>query len=508
MKKTALLIMILTIVSKIFGFGRELTLSYLYGASNISDAYLISITIPNIIFGFIAAGLSAGYIPMYSNIAENHGEIEANKFTNNLVNMLLIICSIIVLVGLLYTKQIVKIFASGFSGDNLALTVRFTRISLFAIYFTGIVSIFTGYLQIKNNYIIPALIGLPLNFFAIISIVLSQRTNVLVLSIGFVIATASQVILMVPYMRKNKYKYRVKLDIKDKNLISMAYIVTPVILGISVNQINMLVDRTIASRVAVGGISALNYANRLNGFILGIFVLSIVTVLYPVISKMAAEKNINGLKNSLSEAITGINLLILPAMIGSMIFSVPIVSVLFGRGAFDTQAIILTSSALFFYSIGMIGFGLREVLSRVFYSMQDTKTPMINAAIGMILNIVLNIILSKYMGIGGLALATSIAAIFTTILLFISLRKKIGPFGMKQISISFLKILMASLFMGLLAKLSFNYLTANIFNQSLSLFISIAIGVVSYFVLIYFMKIEDVDVIVNAVKKKLRKATV
>jgi putative peptidoglycan lipid II flippase len=127
---------------------------------------------------------------------------------------------------------------------------------------------------------------------------------------------------------------------------------------------------------------------------------------------------------------------------------------------------------------------------------------MFNAAIGMVLNIVLNIILSRYLGIGGLALATSIAATFTTVLLFISLRKKIGPFGMKQISISFLKILFASSIMGLLAKLSFNYLTATL-SQNISLLLAIGVGAVSYFVIIYFMKIEDVDVIVGAIKKKL-----
>lgn len=505
MKKTAALIMILTILSKIFGFGREITLSYLYGASNISDAYLISITIPNAIFGFVAVGLSAGYIPMYSNISRNEGEIEANKFTNNLINILLVTCSIIVLFGLLYTDQIVKIFASGFEGDTLALTVRLTKISLLAIYFIALVSIFTGYLQMKNNYIIPALIGLPLNFIIIISIIFSQNTNVLILSIGYVIAILSQVFLMIPYMRKNKYRYKGIFDIKDKNIINMAYIISPVILGISVNQINVLIDRTIASQLAVGGISALNYANRLNGFVLGIFVLSIVTVLYPMISKMAAENNMKGLKKSLSEAITGVNLLVLPSMIGLMIFAIPIISVLFGRGAFDTSAILMTSSALIFYSIGMIGFGLREVLSRVFYSMNDTKTPMINAVIGVVLNIILNIILSKYMGIKGLALATSIAAIFTTILLFISLRKKIGSFGMKQISISFLKILFASLIMGLIVKLSFNHFTS-IISQNLSLLIATAVGAASYFIIIYFMKIHDVDMIVSAIKRRLRKA--
>lgn len=499
--------MILTVLSKIFGFGREITLSYLYGTSSISDAYLIAITIPSVIFGFVASGIGAGYIPMYSKIIQDNGEIEANRFTNNLINILIALCTIIVLVGLLFTDQIVKVFASGFQGETFALTVQFTKISLLAIYFTGIVSIFSGYLQIKGNYFLPALIGLPLNFFIVLSIILSQNTSILVLAVGYVIAVASQVLLMIPYMGKNKYKFKRIFDLKDKHIINMAHIALPLVLGVSVNQINILVDRTIASRIAVGGISALNYASTLNGFVQGIFVLSITTALYPTISMMAAEKDFVGFKTSLSEAITGINLLVMPAAVGSMVLAIPIVSVLFGRGAFDGQAIQMTSYSLIFYSIGMIGFGLRDVLSRAFYSMQDTKTPMINAVIGMLLNISLNIILSKYMGIGGLALATSIAAIVTTILLLISLRKKIGEFGMKQISISFLKILFGSLVMGVFARLSFNYLISKL-NESLSLLVAIGVGAVIYFIIIYFMKIEDVDVIVGTIKRKLGRTSV
>jgi putative peptidoglycan lipid II flippase len=153
----------------------------------------------------------------------------------------------------------------------------------------------------------------------------------------------------------------------------------------------------------------------------------------------------------------------------------------------------------------MIGFGLREVLSRAFYSLQDTKIPMINATIAMVINIVLNIILSKFLGIGGLALATSISAIFCTSLLFISLRKKIGSFGMKNITISFIKILCASLVMGVIAKVFYDILLNNI-NANLSLILSIGIGAVVYFIIIYFMKIEEVDIIVNAVKKKLKRS--
>lgn len=506
MKKTALMIMLVTVLSKTLGFVRDITLSYFYGASNITDAYLISITIPMVIFAFIGMGISTGYIPMYSRIEKNEGAREANRYTNNLVNVLLVVCTAIFIFGIMFTQPIVKIFASGFEGNTLSLAIRFTKISLVGIYFSGLIYVFSGFLQIKENYTVPALMGFPFNICIILSIVISSNGDILILSIGSVIATASQLIIMMPSVYKNGYRYKFVIDYKDEYIKKMVYIALPVIIGVSVNQINVLVDRTIASSIAVGGISALNYANRLNLFIQGIFVMPIATVMYPMISKMVAEDNMKGLKKTVSQAISSINLLVVPATVGAMIFAKPVVRLLFGRGAFDSQALSMTSYALLFYSIGMVGVGLREVLSRAFYSMQDTKTPMINAAIGMVLNIILNIILSRFLGIGGLALATSIAAIFTTILLFISLRKKIDSFGMKQISISFLKILFTSLVMGLIAKLSFDYLTPNIFSQNSSLLIAIGIGAVTYFVIIYFMKIDDVDVIVNAIKKKLRRA--
>lgn len=503
MKKTALLLMVITILSKMIGFTREITLSYFYGASNITDAYLIAITIPNVIFSFIGTGIATGYIPMYSKIEKLEGNKAANRYTNNLINTLLVICTVLFVLGTIFTIPLVKIFASGFEGETLELAVRFTRISLAGIYFTGLVFILNGFLQIKNNYIIPALIGLPLNLFTMLAIILSSKGNVIIIAIGTIIAVASQLLFVLPFAYKKGYRYKAVFDLKDKHMKQMVYIALPVIIGASVNQINILVDRTIASGVAVGGITALNYANRLNNFVQGIFVLSITTALYPMISKMAAENNMDGLKQSVSEAIVGINLLVIPAAVGSMIFAEPVVMLLFGRGKFDATAMSMTSIALVFYSVGMIGFGLREVLARAFYSLQDTKTPAINAAIAVILNIILNIILSKFMGIGGLALATSISAIFGTVLLFISLHKKIGAFGMKNISISFVKILGSSLVMGLVAKLAFNGINVSA-SQNLALISAIGVGALAYAVMIYFMKIEEVDVLIGVVKKKFR----
>ena len=503
MKKTALIVMIITILSKFLGFGREIVLSYVYGASAITDAYLISQTIPTVIFGFVSAGIATGFIPLYSRILNEQGQMEANKYTNNLSNALLLLASIIVAIVLLFAQPIVKIFASGFSGETLALAVAFTRISVFGVYFTALLNIFAGYLRIHDNYIIPALVGLPMNLVIIASLFISTKTNIYVIAIGSVLATASQLLLLIPFVRKTGYRYQPVLNLKDEYIKTMVVIALPVIAGQSVNQINVLVDRTLASGIAVGGISALNYANRLNGFVQGLFVASISTVLYPMISKMAAENNIKGLKSSISEAISIINLLVIPATIGAMIFSKEIVTLLFGRGAFTPEAIEMTANALFYYSIGMIAFGLRDILSRAFYALQDTKTPMINATIAVVINIILNIVLSKYLGIGGLALATSIAAIVGTLLLFITLRRKIGGFGLKEITKSFIKICIASILMGFIALGSFNFFSQNI-RENLALILAIGLGALAYAILIYFMRIPEVDRSIEVMKKKVK----
>ncbi|MFL2071583.1 murein biosynthesis integral membrane protein MurJ [Marinilactibacillus psychrotolerans] len=502
MKRIASLVILLTISSKILGFFREIILSYFYGASSISDAFLISLTIPGTIFAFIGVGISTSFIPVYTKVKSTEDEETAKDFMNNIIGLISLLATGIVILTFFFTEELVKIFAIGFQGDTLSIAITFTRISILGVYFYGINYIFSSFLNTKNNFIAPILTTIPFNITSILAVILSSFFGEYLLAIGSLLAIIFQVIFLIPALRKKNYRFKIRFDLKNKHLKTMILMSLPVILGTSVNQINSLVDRTLASTLAVGGISALNYASRLNHFILGIFVTSIATVIFPSISAMSISNDYKSIKTSLAESVTIISLIIIPATIGSMLFSKQIVAFLFGRGAFDYEAINLTATALFYYTLGLVGFGMREVISKFFYALHDTKTPMINAVIGMVVNIILNIILSRYLGIGGLALATSIAATFTSALLFINLRKKIGPFGMKQISISFLKILFASSIMGGLAKLSFNYLTVSL-SQNLSLLIAIGVGALSYFVIIYFMKIEDVDVIVGAIKKKL-----
>lgn len=503
MKKAAFLVMTITLLSKITGFVREIVLSYVYGASGITDAFLLSQTIPNTVFSFVSAGVATGFISMYSRVRQENDRLTADRFTSNLSHCLMLVSTVVVALVLCRTRLVVRLFASGFGGDTLDLAVSFTRITVFGVYFSALLQVYAGYLRIYENYLTPALIGLPMNLILISSFFLSTKTNIYVIAFGSLAATAAQMVFLTPFLGKTGYRHEFILSLKDTRLQEMFLLALPVILGVSANEVNVLVDRTMASRIAVGGISALNYARRLNDFVQGLVAVSITTVMFPQISQMAAQGNIIDLKRRLREAISTIVILMLPATVGAMLFASEIVSVLFGRGAFSGDAVAMTATALYYYSVGMLASGVRDVLARGFYALHDTKTPMANATIAVVLNIVLNIVLSRYMGIGGLAVATSISAIAAVVLLLVGLRRKIGRLGLGTLTKSLVKISTASLLMGGIARVCF-HLLESLVGQSLGLIFSVVVGVIVYGLMVYQLGVPEVEQTVTAFKRQLR----
>ena len=317
--------------------------------------------------------------------------------------------------------------------------------------------------------------------------------------------------IQLPFAIKRGYRYIPYVNFKDEYLKKMLYLVGPVLIGVAVTQINTIVDRTIASTLVEGSISALSYANKLNQSVMGMFIVSISSVVYPMLSRLSTENNKVEFNKSIVTAFSTVILLVIPISVGAIILSTPIVKILFQRGAFDERATYMTSIALIFYSIGMIGFGLRDILGKVFYSLQDTKTPMINGAIAMGLNIILNISFVKFtnMQLAGLALATSTSALVTVALLFINLRNKIGPFGGRHVLSVFIKAIISALLMALVTSFVYKNLS-NIFGMGtikeiITLGLSILSGALVYSICIIIFKIDEVNLIINIVKKKLKK---
>lgn len=507
--KSAFWLMLVTMISKILGFAREIVLGYFYGTSAYSDVYLISMSIPLVVFAAIGTALVTTFIPLYHEALDEGGEDRALKFSNNVVLIVVIVSLILSIFGYIFAQPLVKLFAMNFTGEKLALAVRFVRIMMTGIIFIGLSNIMTAYLQIQGDFTTPGMIGLPYNIVIILSITISALINNLnILAIGGLLGMASQFIFQVPFAIKKGYKFQLKIDLKDKYIKKMLWLVIPVFIGVGINQINTMVDRSLASGLGDGIITALNNANRLNGFVMGLFISTLGAVIYPTLSKLSSENSKDKFVESVTKSVDCVNLLVLPATVGAIVLAKPIVRILFQRGAFDERSTVLTAIALVFYSVGMVGFGLREILNKVFYALKDTKTPMINGVISVILNIILNISLVRIMGHGGLALATSLSSIICIILLFYSLKKKIGYYGQDKIKNTFIKSLTSSLIMGGVTYFTYNLAKGAIGFGFIKEFISLSIAIVSggvvYLILVKLFKVEEVDELLKIIDKKLK----
>lgn len=505
--KMTLMLMVATIISKLLGFSRELVLAGAYGTSMYSDAYLIAVNIPFVIFAIIGTAITTTFIPMYFEIENKLGDLNALKFTNNMFNTIALICTVLAIVGLIFTKPIVKLFAVGFEGETLKIAIDFTKILVIGIIFSGLTFMMTAYLQVKNHFIIPGLISIPKNIIVIVSIVLSLRYSPYIMVWGTLLGMLAEFLFQLPFAKKNGYRYKLYINFKDDELKKVGWLLAPVLIGVGVNQINTMVDRTLASTLAEGSISALNYANKLNGFVMALFIASIATIIYPKLSKLSSESNREQFLNSLVHSINSVILLVTPISVGAIVLANPIVKLLFERGEFDIRATNMTAIALSMYSIGMISFGLRDILGKVFYSLKDTRTPMVNGAISMIINIILNIILVRKFKLAGLALATSISASICIILLFISLKKKIGYFGQDKILKTFCKSVIASVIMGAITYASFKFLSNKLdvlyIKGLIPLSLSVVIGLIVYLIGVTVLNIEEVNLITKIIKERL-----
>ncbi|MBU5427908.1 murein biosynthesis integral membrane protein MurJ [Tissierella pigra] len=506
--KSALIIIIFSLGSKFLGFIREVLIAAKFGSSIETDTFFIALSASALISGFLSNAISTTFIPVISEVESKKGKKGKIEHTNNMINVIFFVSLILLVIVSLGTPMLVKLLASGFEGKQFDLAVKLTRIGLSMILFSGVIGVMTGYLQSEQRFNATAMIGFPFNFVYIFFLLfLSSMFGIKGLMVAGVVATFSQLLVQIPEARASGFRYKFIFDIKDKYIRKVLYLSLPVLIGVAINDLNAVVDRTLASNLVLGSISALNYANKLSGLILGVFISAITTVIFPVLSKEANNENIDGVKSTMSYGINLILLITIPATVGMIVLAKPIVEIAFQRGEFDATATLMTSQALVFYSMGLVASSLRLLITRVYYSLQDTKTPMINGVISVGFNIILNLILVRFMAHAGLALATSIAITIATIMLLYGLKKKIGSLGTKQYITTFFKTGLASSIMGLVAYIAYNGLygilgVSKLYNL-MSLLVAVGLAVIVYGVSCYLFKIEEVRDAVHKIIKKL-----
>ena len=507
--KSTIVIIIFTLGSKFLGFLREVLIAAKFGSGMGTDTFFIALSATGLLSGFLTNAISTTFIPVISEVESKEGKKGKLEHTNNMINVVVLVSLMLVIIALIGTPLIIKTLASGFKGEQFDLAVKLTRVGLPMLLFSGIIGVMTGYLQSEEKFNATALVGIPFNFVYIFFLLfLSSRFGIEGLMIAGVLAVFSQLLIQIPEAKLSGFKYKFIFDLKDKYIRKVLYLSLPVLIGVAINDLNAVVDKTLASSLAAGSISALNYANKLNTLILGVFISAITTVIFPILSKEANNDNIPGVKKTMGYGVNLILLITIPATVGLIVLAKPIVEIAFQRGEFDAAATMMTSQALIFYSVGLVAMALRLLITRVYYSLQDTKTPMINGAISVGFNIVLNLILVHYMGHAGLAFATSIATTIATILMFYGLKKKIGSLGTLSYIKCGLKAGLASAIMGIVAYVVYHglygILGASKLYNLISLLVAVGLAVIVYGVLCYLFGIEEVRDIVDKVINKLK----
>jgi putative peptidoglycan lipid II flippase len=443
--KNTMVFIVFTVLSKITGFAREMALAYRFGASAESDIYIVATTIPVSMFMIVGSAISVSYIPILAQCRDKR-----DRFFSNTINVFTSATAIIAVLAIIISPYIIRALAPGFDALSTQRAVALNRIVFPYIVVICAMSILGGTLQSNSRYAIPASAGIPLNIIIVTTLIfVASRYGINSIGIGILFAGSIQLVMFKAAFSRLDMKYQRVFDLKDKGLKKMLVLFIPVFLELAIWQINIMVDRNLASGLGEGSIAALNYASTLNGFAIGVFVAGVTAALHPELSGFFVDKNFDAIKKLVRRSINTLIIILAPCSAGLMILRNPIVSVLFERGAFDKNAVESTAGALMFYSIGLFFFGARSIMSRTFMALHNSRISLINGTITVTVNICLNLILIKSMGIRGLALASSMSVILSTVIYVVLLKKHIGDFGIKNIAGMFARALISSGIMSL-----------------------------------------------------------
>ncbi|MDK2784949.1 MAG: putative peptidoglycan lipid flippase [Bacillota bacterium] len=446
--KAAGIIFMATVVSKVLGFGREAALAAGFGASAAMDAYLVAQVVPMMLLGLVGAALTTAAIPVFTAYGTAEKKEELSRVIWSVFHAVLLALSALTLVGIFVSPLIIRLVAPGFSPAQAELAAGLSRIIMPTMLVLGLSGWATAVLQARKSFVAPAVVGIPSNICLIIFALWAARHGgIYALAWLTVLATSTQLLVQLPALFRLGFRYRPALDLTHPAVRRIAVLMTPVILGVAIGQINTVVDRILASGLSEGSIAALSYANRVAMLPIGFLITPILTVFYPSLAARWSAGERVRFRELVEEGLNICLFLLVPVTVGLALLRVDIVRFVFERGAFDARATQATAIAALYYGLGLLPIAWRDHLSRAYYALQDTTTPVLTGFASIVANVILNFILVRYMAHAGLALATTLANSLGCLLLLILLRRRLGGLGGKKLAANAARVLAGSLVM-------------------------------------------------------------
>ena len=455
--KAAWIIMVVTIISKLIGFIRDIIIANYYGASMVSDAYYYAYQIPSlslILLGGVGGPFHSATVAIFSKLIPDLKQKPpeaVNKLYSTFMTATIIFFLALSVIMYIFPRQIMGLIISGGSEQMIHLAASHLQIMTPLLVIGGIVGIYYGILIIYKQFMLPNLSPIIMSL-AIIGIVIAVPSD----QKGYALAWATtigailQLIIQYPNIRKLGYKLKPNFEfVNNLHFKEIGELLFPAVLSSTVGQIHIYVDMFFTSSISEGAWTAIGYANRVFQFPVGILVTAFLVPLFPIFARLVADKDYEGIKNYFNKGVGVLLFGAIPIIIGILVVGMDAVRLIFEHGEFDQTATFMVTEALWFLSVSIIPYVFRDSITRVFYSFNDSATPFTVAFSSIILKIFLNwILISKmHFGIGGITLSTSLVTLFNACVLGYFITKKM-KMDYKSLFINLLKMCIAGVVAG------------------------------------------------------------
>lgn len=420
----------MTLLSRIFGFIRDMVTASLFGAGAAFDAFSVAFKIPNFMRRLFAEGsFSQAFVPVLSEYQKLKSEKEVRRFISSIAGTLGIVLLVVTLLGEIFAPWIVRLFAMGFvtSGERFELAVTMLRINFPYLMLISLTAMSGAILNTYSKFWVAALTPVFLNLCMIMAAFFLSpqlRMPIIGLAWGVLIAGMVQLAFQLPFLKRMYLLPWPTIHFRDPGVMRVLKLMIPALFGVSVGQINLLVDTLFASYLMVGSISWLYYSDRLMEFPLGVFGVAISTVILPHLSRHHATQSAASFSLTIDWALRIVLLIGIPAGVLMAVIAGPLLSTLFQYGSFNAESVLMSRKSLMSFAVGITPFMLVKILAAGFYAKQDMRTPVRIAVIAMLANIALNMMLIWPLAHAGIALSTSLAAIVNTAFLLYFLLKR------------------------------------------------------------------------------------
>jgi putative peptidoglycan lipid II flippase len=457
--KSASVISIITVVSRILGYVRDQRLTLLLGTTGLADSFVLAYRIPNVLRRLVGEGsMTASFIPVFTDYMRNKSREETWGFANRLFWTFCLVLAPLTVLGVIFSPYFVRFFSMFGKNQVQIEAIYLNRLMFPYILFIGMAALAMAILNCFHIFGLPAATPILLNIsFITFSVAIVWRhfsSPAAALAVGVLVGGIFQFFLQVPQLVKHGMSFKFAVSFTDPGVLRVAKLMVPGFLGIGIAQINLLVDTIFANAKVMpeGSLVSLYVADRVTELVLGGYAIAVATAILPMMSHQASAGDYEGMKKTFLFSLRIVSFITIPATVGLVILREPIVQVLFQHGLFVAESTRLTARALLYYSLGLPAFAAVKLIVPAFYSTQDTRTPVRVAVLALLANILLNVVFLFYffpkLKNGGPALASALAGYFTVFTLFVVFRLRFGRLGTRDVAASLAKIAVCAGVMG------------------------------------------------------------